>query len=63
MKHLPLLACAWILTAVSAFGQTSGAILGQVTDPSGAAIANSKITVKNLENGFTNTATSDTDGR
>ena len=63
MKRLLLLACAFLWMAATALGQTSGAILGQVTDPSGAAIANSKITVKNLENGFTNTATSDGEGR
>jgi len=58
-----LLASALLVMASSLLGQTSGAILGQVADPSGAAIANAKITVKNLDNGFTNSTTSDSEGR
>ena len=63
MKRLHLLACALFVMAVSAFGQTTGAILGLVTDPSGAAIANAKVAVKNLDTGIGFAATSDAEGR
>lgn len=43
--------------------QTSGAILGSITDPSGAAIASAKVGVRNLETGFTNNTLSTTEGR
>ena len=50
--------------ACLAFGQAvvSSDILGQITDPSGAAIPGATVTVTNQSTGFTRTVHSDTSG-
>jgi hypothetical protein len=55
---------AFALAATSAAGQANTAQLsGVVLDPSGAAIAGAKVTVKNLATGATRSADSGADGR
>src|SRR5436190_1888577 len=49
MRGLTVLACL-LLMALAAFGQ-SGSITGTVNDPSGAAVPNVSIAVKNIETG------------
>lgn len=48
----------------AAFGQslTTGGVVGRVTDPSGAAVANATVTLKNEDTGATQTATSNGTG-
>src|SRR5579871_4284606 len=41
---------------------TTGGISGTVADPSGAVVPNATITLKSLDKGFTQTATSNADG-
>jgi hypothetical protein len=48
---LPLLLGLALLSA-AAFGQETATIVGTVTDTSGAAVPNAKITITNLESGF-----------
>src|SRR4051812_22168609 len=47
---------------VTAWCQDQGAILGIVTDSSGAAVSGAKVTIANSQRGFTRTATSNSDG-
>src|SRR5213082_940338 len=52
-----------ILLAGVAWGQsTTSTIVGTVTDPSGAAIADAQITATNLDTGLSRVATSDKTG-
>src|SRR5687767_5156125 len=54
-----------LLSCTFLFGQaqsTSGDIRGSVVDPSGAAIANAKVTVTDPDRGITRTTTSNNDG-
>ncbi len=67
LLRLPLTVGGITLAAVSlqpaAHAQTtSGSISGNVTDPSGASVANAPITVKQAEHDFTQTATTDRQG-
>src|ERR1700684_2352025 len=48
---------------VSLSQEVTAAINGQITDPSGAVVANVKITAKDLDRGTTFPTTSDTVGR
>src|ERR1700758_1890847 len=60
---LALSACACLLISVPASAQSVyGSIFGTVTDPSGAAIANATITVKDVSKGTVVTATSNASG-
>ncbi len=64
LKHLLLLLLALSLTA-SAWAQSlgnTGTIEGMVTDQSGASVPEAKVTIKNGVSGYTQTATSGTDG-
>jgi len=49
--------------ASSALAQTSGAILGAVVDPTGAAVVGASVKVKNMDTGFENATLSDAGGR
>ncbi len=53
-----------LLTSTPAFAQsyTTGEISGTVTDPTGAVLPNVSITLKSVEKGFTQTATSNAQG-
>ena len=55
-----LLAC---LLAVSASGQITGEIRGVVLDPTGAVVAQAKVTLKSVETGMTREQTADPEGR
>jgi hypothetical protein len=48
--------------AASAFAQFTASIQGSVADPSGASVAQAKITLENVANHITATTTSETDG-
>jgi Carboxypeptidase regulatory-like domain len=48
--------------AFQAFGQ-EGTVVGTVTDPSGAAVANAKITITNVETGLAQTIVTNEDGQ
>src|SRR5262249_12580949 len=47
----------------TAYAQGFGSIVGNVTDPTGAVIANARVTVTERGTGFARTAVTDTDGR
>jgi hypothetical protein len=50
-------------SVASAQGETTSAIVGQVTDPSGAAVPGATVTIINLETGATRSAHTDNNGR
>src|SRR6266446_5787956 len=55
--------CLVTLTAQPVWGQAVyGSIIGTVTDPQGAAVANAKVTVTNQRKGTSDTTTSNADG-
>jgi hypothetical protein len=58
-----VIAVALAGSGVLTYGQgTSGSLTGQVTDPSGAAVANATVTLKNADTDFVQTATSNNTG-
>jgi len=60
-KLLPLFLCALALSTL-AFGQTLGTINGVVTDPSGSALVDAKMTVTNPQTNLTRSTISNSDG-
>ncbi len=65
MKGIRVLSCVWLLLAAVApvFSQTTtGRILGEVYDQSGAALAGATVTVSDVERGITRTAITDASG-
>src|SRR5580658_7911196 len=61
---LKCLLCLPLLSvSVWAQGETTGAIVGSVTDPAGAAIAGARVTVTSTENGLVRSAITDNAGR
>jgi hypothetical protein len=52
-----------LASIASAQGETTSAIVGQVTDPSGAATPGAKVTATNTETGATRNVRTDSDGR
>lgn len=52
-RVLAFLAVLFLLAATSAGQVTSGEILGTIRDPSGAVVADARITVRNLETNAT----------
>src|SRR5277367_2629405 len=50
------------VTALTLFGQSTGAIQGTVTDPSGAAVPNASVTVKDPSHGVDRTQATDSAG-
>src|ERR1051326_2362310 len=61
MWFLPLVLVA--LTSIASAQLYTGSITGTVTDPSTAVVPGAKITVTDVEKGFTHTATTNADGR
>src|SRR6516225_7353202 len=61
---LTLLAVGLTLLPATALGQslTSGGVTGTITDPSGAAIPNASVTLKNNDTGATQNATTNSTG-
>ena len=69
-QHVRMLIClllaAFSLTPSLALAQSqanTGTIEGTVTDPSGSAIPNAEVTLKNLDTNFTRVLKTDSDGR
>ncbi|MDQ3714031.1 MAG: carboxypeptidase regulatory-like domain-containing protein, partial [Acidobacteriota bacterium] len=63
LKSISLvLTCVFCLTAISFAQQETGQIIGTVTDPNGAVIANATVTVKNVDNGRETTIQTSEDG-
>ena len=60
---LLFLAIAFLPGRAFAQGETTSAIVGQVTDVTGAAVSGASVTITNQENGFKRSATSDSAGR
>ena len=62
-KVLGVLCAALLLVVPAGWAQTvSGTILGSVTDPTGAVISNTKVTLVNEGTGLTRTVTTDSNG-
>lgn len=55
--------CFGILASAIAFAQSSGIVRGQVTDVAGADVTGATATLTNATNGYTQTQTTDTEGR
>jgi hypothetical protein len=61
--NIALMASLLLLNAVQLFGQTTqGAILGNITDPTGSVVPSVAIEVKNQDTGFTRNTRTDTQG-
>jgi len=60
--YLGLFAFLLVMFTTSAFAQEA-TIVGTVTDPTGAAVANAKITLTNTDTGITSSVTTNTDGQ
>ena len=58
-----LLSAMLLLFAAQAMAQSEATIVGTVTDPSGAAVANASITITNLDTGLARTITTSGDGQ
>jgi hypothetical protein len=58
-----LLAALVLLFAAQAVAQSEATIVGTVTDPSGAAVANANITITNLDTGLSRTMNTSGDGQ
>jgi hypothetical protein len=55
--------CAGFAVTASAQSDTTGALGGQVVDPSGGAISGATVTISHVDTGFRRTVRSDADGR
>src|SRR5437773_1180882 len=62
MKKLVLVLSALVFLPVCSFAQGLGSIVGRITDPSGAAVANARVTAVQASTGFSRTATTDAEG-
>ena len=63
LKLLMVAGIVWSPPSLRAQGETTSAIIGSITDPSGAAIAGAKVTVANRDNGSLRSVKSDEAGR
>lgn len=50
------------LLSSAAHGQATASIVGTVTEPSGAAVANAKVTIASVETGFARSTVSNSSG-
>lgn len=57
-----MLIASWLWLAPALRADVTGAVLGSVTDPSGAAVPGAKVTLHNPDTGFNHTVTTDTAG-
>ncbi len=57
-----VLAASMATLPLALYGQTTGTILGQVSDPAGAAVAGATVKAENLGTGLGRTASTNTDG-
>ena len=62
MRLMSLLLLGLVLLSTVAYGQGTASIVGTVTDPSGAAVPNAKITITNTETGLVRSTTTNTTG-
>src|SRR5271169_6482819 len=64
LRHLILVASILAMRVPAmAQGETTSAIVGSVTDPTGAAIPGATVTVTNIENGLKRSVKADESGR
>jgi Carboxypeptidase regulatory-like domain/TonB dependent receptor len=61
-KHLSLLCLTLLAFSSITFAQSTGAIRGRVTDPTGAVVSGSKVTVRNQSTGLERLVQTDSDG-
>jgi carboxypeptidase family protein len=61
-KNLAIAFFSLLITPLLSNGQGLGSIAGRVSDPSGAAVANAKVTATQASTGFSRTGTTDTEG-
>lgn len=61
-KNFAIVFFALLITPLLSKGQGLGSIAGRVSDPSGAAVANAKVTATQASTGFSRTGTTDTEG-
>jgi hypothetical protein len=62
MKKLVLVLSVLLFLPACSSAQGLGSIVGRITDPSGAAIANARVTAVQASTGFSRTATTDAEG-
>jgi type 1 fimbria pilin len=63
MLRIPMLFVLWLVAlSTVAYGQGSATIVGTVTDPTGAVVANANLTITNVDDGFVRTTTSNSTG-
>jgi hypothetical protein len=61
-RVLPFLLAVLLSSSVVAFGQTTGAISGTVTDEKGAVITNATVTARNVERNISRTLQTGSEG-
>src|SRR5215467_10530092 len=62
MKKIAFVLFILTFLPVCSFAQGLGSIVGRVIDPSGAAVANAKVTAIQASTGFSRTAVTDSEG-
>src|SRR5438046_10509327 len=61
-KHVLFVLLVLLFVAVSSHAQGLGSIVGRITDPGGASVANAKVTALQVGTGFSRTALADAEG-
>ncbi len=62
MTRMSLICLMLVVFSSHIFAQSTGTIQGQVTDPTGAAVSDTKVTIRNLGNGFERVVVTDSNG-